>query len=549
MQSYSHGKDDPFVRHEPCPKCGSKDALARYSSGSAHCFSAGCGHHEHSNGNVVTLQPQPRRPLEDMTSSGVVAAIPDRRLSQETCRKYGVMVEYNAAGEIAKHIYPYYSTDSDELKATKVRHVKTKDFHVTGDIATNVGLFGQQTCKGKGKYITITEGEVDALSVSEMFERKWDVVSLRNGASSAAKEIKENLDFLEGYDNVVVCFDGDKAGQQAVDDIKDLFSPSKLKIVKLPLKDANEMLVANKVRDFTGAWWNAKVYQPDGIVQGSDTWDALTNKIKVKSIPYPWQGLNVYTKGFRPYELVTITSGSGMGKSQMVRELEHYLLNATEDNIGILALEEDVARTALGIMSVHADCPLHLEEDLDTDMAFPIWEETLGTGRYYLFDHWGSTSEDNLLARVRYMAKALDCKWIFLDHLSIVVSAQDNADERKAIDAIMTKLRSLVQELGVGLFLVSHLKRTQGKAHEDGGQISLSELRGSQAIAQLSDMVIGLERDQQDDNPEKRNTTTVRVLKNRYSGLTGACCYLKYDNFTGRMSETSKPKEDAVNEL
>ncbi len=484
-----------------------------------------------------------------MTASGVIAAIPDRRLSQETCRKYNVMVEYNAAGEIAKHIYPYYSNDTDEIKATKVRHVKAKDFHVTGDMATNVGLFGQQTCKGKGKYITITEGEVDALSVSEMFERKWDVVSLRNGASSAAKEIKENLDFLEGYDNVVVCFDTDKAGQQAVDDIKDLFSPSKLKIVKLPLKDANEMLVANKVRDFTSAWWNAKVYQPDGIIQGSDTWEALTNKIKVKSVPYPWQGLNVYTKGFRPYELVTITSGSGMGKSQMVRELEHYLLNATEDNIGILALEEDVARTALGIMSVHADCPLHLEEDLDTDMVFPIWEETLGTGRYYLFDHWGSTSEDNLLARVRYMAKALDCKWIILDHLSIVVSAQDNADERKAIDAIMTKLRSLVQELGVGLFLVSHLKRTQGKAHEDGGQISLSELRGSQAIAQLSDMVIGLERDQQDDNPERRNTTTVRVLKNRYSGLTGACCYLKYDNFTGRMSETSKPKEDAVNEL
>jgi twinkle protein len=238
-----------------------------------------------------------------------------------------------------------------------------------------------------------------------------------------------------------------------------------------------------------------------------------------------------------------------MGKSQMVRELEHYLLRATEDNIGILALEEDVARTALGIMSVEADCPLHLEEDLDPEIAFPYWEDTLGTGRYYLFDHWGSTSEDNLLARVRYMAKALDCKWIILDHLSIVVSAQDNGDERKAIDAIMTKLRSLVQELGIGLFLVSHLKRTQGKAHEDGGQISLSELRGSQAIAQLSDMVIGLERDQQDENIEKRNTTTVRILKNRYSGLTGACCYLKYDNFTGRMSETSKPKEDAVNEL
>ena len=420
--------------------------------------------------------------------------------------------------------------------------MQNKNFFATGTLQ-GTGLFGQQTCRGKGKYITITEGELDALSVSEIFENKWDVVSLRSGASAAAKEIKEQLEWLEGYENVVLCFDGDKAGQAAIDEVKDVFSTGKLKICKLPLKDASEMLQSGKVREFVSAWWDAKPYQPDGIVSGNDTWEAITGKMKVKSIAYPWQGLNDMTKGFRPYELVTITSGSGMGKSQMVRELEYYFLNATEDNIGILALEEDVARTALGIMSVAADCPLHLEEDLDEQLAFPYWEETLGTGRYYLFDHWGSTSEDNLLARVRYMAKALDCKWIVLDHLSIVVSAQDNGDERKAIDGIMTKLRALVQETGVGLFLVSHLRRTQGKPHEDGGRISLGELRGSQAIAQLSDMVIGLERNQQHEDPEIRNTTTVRILKNRYAGLTGAACWLKYDNFTGRMSETSKPKE------
>tara|TARA_Y100000389_G_scaffold3647_1_gene3512 strand:- start:6369 stop:7514 length:1146 start_codon:yes stop_codon:yes gene_type:complete len=377
-----------------------------------------------------------------------------------------------------------------------------------------------------------------------MLGGSYDVVSLRSGASAAAKEVKEQLEWLEGYDNIILCLDNDKAGKQAVEAVKDLFSPSKLKIVKLPVKDASDMLQANKIKEFTTAWWEAKVYRPDGIVSGKDTWDALTNKIKVKSVPYPWQGLNSHTKGFRPYELVTITSGSGMGKSQMVRELEYYLLNATEDNIGILALEEDVARSALGIMSIAANAPLHLEEDLDPELAYPFWEETMGSGRYYLFDHWGSTSEDNLLARIRYMAKALDCKWIILDHLSIVVSAQENGDERKAIDAIMTNIRTLVAELGVGLFLVSHLKRTQGRSHEDGGQISLSELRGSQSIAQLSDMVIGLERDQQADNEEQRNTTTVRVLKNRYAGLTGACCWLKYDHQTGRMIEVAKPQGD-----
>jgi twinkle protein len=535
-------KDSQFVKHESCPRCQSSDALARYSDGHAHCFAVGCGYRESSKGEVMTEAAPAvtiKRPLE---VAGVVADIPDRRISAKTCRKFNVTVEYSSDGSISKHHYPYYSTDTDDVKGSKVRLVQNKNFFATGTLQ-GTGLFGQQTCRGKGKYITITEGELDALSVSEIFENKWDVVSLRSGASSAAKEIKEQLEWLEGYENVVLCFDGDKAGQAAIDEVKDVFSPGKLKICKLPLKDASEMLQSGKVREFVSAWWDAKPYQPDGIVSGNDTWEAITGKMKVKSIAYPWQGLNDMTKGFRPYELVTITSGSGMGKSQMIRELEYYFLNATEDNIGILALEEDVARTALGIMSVAADCPLHLEEDLDEQLAFPYWEETLGTGRYYLFDHWGSTSEDNLLARVRYMAKALDCKWIVLDHLSIVVSAQDNGDERKAIDGIMTKLRALVQETGVGLFLVSHLRRTQGKPHEDGGRISLGELRGSQAIAQLSDMVIGLERNQQHEDPEIRNTTTVRILKNRYAGLTGAACWLKYDNFTGRMSETSKPKE------
>ena len=147
-------------------------------------------------------------------------------------------------------------------------------------------------------------------------------------------------------------------------------------------------------------------------------------------------------------------------------------------------------------------------------------------------------SEDSLLNVIRTYAKSFDCKWIVLDHLSIVVSDQDGIlDERKAIDAIMTNLRKIVQETGIGLFLISHLRRPQGKAHEEGGQVSLSELRGSAAIAQLSDIVIGLERNQQDDDPILRNQTTLRVIKNRFSGLTGKACKLQYDSETGRLSE------------
>ncbi len=528
-----------FVRHEPCPKCGSRDNLARYDDGHATCFSGGCGYYEKGNGQVIEQATQ--RKARHLEMIGTVAAIPDRRISQEVAKKYGVTVEFSPDGKVSKHHYPYHDKDSGAVLGTKVRIVDNKNFYATGEF-NNVGLFGQQAFKGGGKYITVTEGEADALAVHEMFDGKWPVVSIRSGSNGASKDIKENLEWLESFENVVICFDADKAGQLAAKSVLDLFTPNKAKNVVLSMKDAGDMLKANKVTTFVREWWNAKSYQPDGIIAGNETWDLIIKQSDVKSIPYPWACLNEYTYGFRPRELVTITSGSGMGKSQMVRELEHYLLGATEDNIGILALEEDIPKTALGIMSIEAEKQLHLNQTISEEEKKSYWDKTLGSGRIYMFDHWGSTNEDNLLGRIRYMAKGLDCKWIILDHLSIVVSDQDNGDERKAIDSIMTNLRKLVQETGVGLFLVSHLRRPSGsKAHEDGGKISLGELRGSAAIAQLSDMVIGLERDQQHADPETRNTTTVRVLKNRFVGLTGAACYLYYDKETGRMIETSCP--------
>lgn len=133
------------------------------------------------------------------------------------------------------------------------------------------------------------------------------------------------------------------------------------------------------------------------------------------------------------------------------------------------------------------------------------------------------------------MNKALGCKWIFLDHVSIVVSGQDG-DERKMIDILMTKLRSLVEETQVGMLLVSHLKRPEGRGFEEGREITLGHLRGSAGLGQLSDMVIGIERNQQDQ--DTKNVSTVRILKNRFSGETGVACSLTYNLSTSRMLET-----------
>ena len=141
---------------------------------------------------------------------------------------------------------------------------------------------------------------------------------------------------------------------------------------------------------------------------------------------------------------------------------------------------------------------------------------------------------DRLIEQIRYLSDVENVDVCILDHLTIVVSGIADLDERRALDVICTKLRQVVEQTGIGLVLVSHLKRPEGRGHEEGAQTSLSQLRGSHAIAQLSDMVIGAERNQQGDVAE-RNELQLRVLKNRFSGQTGPCDKLLYDQDTGRL--------------
>ena len=320
-------------------------------------------------------------------------------------------------------------------------------------------------------------------------------------------------------------------------------------IANLPLKDPNECLKAGRSGDLVSAIWNAKPYRPDGIVSGQDLYEKCVEGLDSlkDSVAYPFQALQSKTNGARHGELYVITSGSGMGKSTLLRELEYFFGVSKGETCGVVALEESTAKTGLELMSIFLNRRLIISVDPDSvskEELKSAFDATIGNGKFFLYDHFGSLDSGNLLSKLRYMIVALGCKRIFLDHISIVVSGMDNSDdggERKAIDKLMTNLRSLVEETGCTMYVVSHLKRPDKKGHEEGAQVSLSQLRGSGAIAQLADMVIGLERNQQGDNP---NVMAIRVLKNRFSGLTGIGGYLYYDPETGRLKDYDCPFED-----
>lgn len=529
-------KKDEFVKHGPCDKCGSSDAVGVYEDGHGYCFSCNAYHKDYDKDTAAT-KPIKSNTTHTSLTNVRFAALTKRNISEETCKFWQYELgEYNGLPvQIAN-----YLTDKGE-RLSKIR-LQNKDFRILGN--GKLPLYGQWLWNrtSGNTQVVVTEGEIDAMSVSQLLENKWPVVSVPNGAAGAVKAFKENLEWLENFKNVVLMFDQDKVGQKAADECAQLLSVGKAKIASLPLKDANEMLVARRGKELVSAMWEAKAWRPDGIISGTDLWDVINREEESESHSYPWQGLNELTRGLRIGEITTLCAGSGIGKSAVCKEVAYHLLSSGE-TVGYVALEESTKRTALGLMGIHLNKPIYLNPQECTEEELKgAFDATVGSGRYFTYDHWGSVSEDNLLSKIRYLVTSVDCKIIFLDHISIVVSGMEGGDERRMIDNTMTKLRSLVEELKFSLVIVSHLKRPDGRGHEEGARTTLAQLRGSAAIAQLSDMVIGLERDQQD--VEKGKMTTVRVLKNRWSGQTGIGCFLEFTEETGRLLETTPPEED-----
>ena len=533
-----------FIKYKlPCPNCGGSDPVSVNEDNSAWCFSC-----ETRFSNYEKACDSPHEKPTDIkvyrnnlmnTSEGEFIPLKDRGITVDTAKKYGVKAVLNYKGEIIKHLYPYYV--NNEIAGYKVRE-QNKMFSWKGT-SQGTGLFGEQLFKAGGKYVTLVEGECDAMAAYELLGSKWPVVSIKSGAAGAVKDVKHSIEFLEKFDSVVINFDNDAAGKSATKKVARLLTPGKAKILPLPeeFKDPNEMLQKGNHHSYVAAWWNSKTYTPSGVVNAKDLKEKYFNREKMEAVPYPWEGLNKKLYGLRAGELVTLTGGTGLGKSSITRELEHWLINTTSDNVGIVALEEHDLRTLDCLMSIEANDRLyidHIREKYSKEFLDDLYTKIYDNGRVWIHAHFGSSNIDEIFSKIRFMIIGCDCKWIIVDHLHMLVSAITEGDERRTIDSIMTRLRSIVEETGVGMILVSHLRRVEGnRGHENGVTVGLNHLRGSQSIAQLSDCVIALERNQQADDPLESQTTHLRVLKSRYTGDVGMATHLLYTHNTGRLSE------------
>lgn len=549
-----------FVSHEPCPGCGSGDALAVYEQEDGTydgtCFS--CNNYykldddfQPTIRNTMQSAYYPQQETVDSIQTYNSMPMAERGLRGDTVEAFSVKVSVNEHTGVADaHYYPVYC--NNQLTGYKKRYLP-KTFTAVGQ-CKNPDFFGQWLFPaGGGRMVVITEGEIDAMAAYQMTQdcsknnRPYRCASLPTGAGADA--VKRNLEWLESFEKVVLCLDNDKQGQEATQIISELLSPGKAHIVRWAdgVKDAGDMLLMNMGRDFMQMLWDAAPHIPSGIISGADTWSQLHDRPRVESLPYPdgWE-LNPMTYGMRYGELDTWTSGSGSGKTQVMRELQYHILSATDQSVGIIALEEPLADTVEGLMSLYLGKRIHLPDVTYTPEEYrSAWDFVAGTNRIHLYDHWGSTDADTLFNKIRYLARGLDCKYIFLDHLSIVVSEfAGDGDERRQIDTIMSKLKNLTQELQIWIGLVVHLRKTSaGASFEEGAVPTTDDLRGSGSIKQLSNGVFAIARNQQADNDHVRNTSSVHSLKCRFTGRTGSAGWLHFHGDSGRMIPVGDPAE------
>lgn len=546
--------------NQPCLRkaCGSSDGRQVYENGS-YCFvctkffplnykedDAEDDPSQYVSKGAPKLSIKPKEQFVKKLSKEEILELPkqaikDRFISKETADFFGVRTSYTEQGVAEAHYYPYGE------KGWQVRALPKKFYWHT---AVEDPLFGRELFNGGGKRIVITEGVIDCLSVAEAhysrYQRFYPVVAVPS--ATTLEGVFKNLSWIRSFQEIVLMLDDDEEGHTATEKILKALNYVKVKVAKLSEKDPNKMLMTHGPESIMTVIYEAESRTPSGIIAPNKLKEAMFAFNKKPSTPYPpeFEGLNEKLEGMRSGEISLIISGTGCGKSTLQREIIYHLLKTTEEKVGLLALEEDPGPIAQKMVGLHLSVNLahNKVEDEILDKGF---DEILETGRLLLLDHQGAINDNTVMDHLEYMA-LVGCKFIFIDHLTILVSeGTEDLKGNEAQDKVMNDLLKLVKRYPVHIGLVSHLRKSpsqNSKSFEQGIMPTLDDIKGSGSVKQISFDIIATSRNLTAEDPLEVCRTEIAVLKGRTKGLTGRVAPLYYNIKTGRLGK-SEPFEAA----
>lgn len=544
------------IGKEACPRCQENghdnhgDNLVKYEDGSSHCFACGytvMSQEEKERRGIETFnfekeykdmskEPLAKEEISRIKSSTITQGGGLRGISDETYSVYYVRHKVDENNIPTAQLYPIFENSS--LAGFKVRELPKK-FSVIGKMGNESDLFGQYRFRNSNsKRILITAGEVDCMSAYEMLNARNDkgyepipVVSAVVGETGSYKQIKNHFEWLDRFEHIVVCYDSDKAGEEAVANVAKVIPKEKLLVMSLPLKDANEMLVNNRDKQFVSAFFNAKPYVPAGITGSSSLHDSMLESASLKKIPLPpfmHRLQKCLSGGIALGHIVNIAGASGQGKSTIVDELVYHWIFNSPYKVGIVPMEASQGIYALNILSRHVGRKISAIESDEEKLAFlnsdavvekekHLFFTETGEDRFYIVDN-RDASVDALKKLVERMIVECECKVIVLDPLSDIL---DNlTTEEQAV--FMGWQKRMLLSHGVTFVNVCHTRKTsQGeKAGSQGGNLSEESIHGSSSVYKSGSVNLILGRNKEAEDEIERNTTYLKLSKNRWAGVT-----------------------------
>jgi twinkle protein len=551
------------VSKATCENCKKKNSVQVYADGGERCFNKGCGYRK-----VGTSAPQ-ERPERVATPRGLVRpgegafqALSARRINADTLRKYGTFMAGHGGANCL--IAPLYS-DTGEMVvqiARKPDGTNTNIYTADHEDARTTQLYGRHVYGDRyDRKVVVTSDALDALTGGQVENFKIPVVSITTGADAAAVSVKANYRWLDRFGEIILFFQDGPQWDKAAQECAALFDAGKVKIARLEsYSSPNAALVDNHGGDIQSAIWSAATWRPIGIINAKEGLaEILEGGIQVPSWPYPWPVMNDYTLGVRPGEVTYHVGGTGIAKTTI---LFHYAVAQLMDDgkpfvefwgktfprmdpckIGWFGFEDGTKSVKLGMLSMHAKRRLHLDP-VSNQEAARLYAELFGRGGLELYDpinaEYGLKA---IIGYLKYMVRALGCLVVYIDPLTFLVAGLGIANRTQSEDQVAAELAQLARSMGIHIHVAYHLKKADGTPFEEGGEVSIQDIKGSGALYQFSSNVFAYERDQQGTRPD---LLRVRSLKLRAVGKTGVIGLLKYDPATGcyQPTEDEWPDKD-----
>lgn len=540
--------------------------------------------------------------VEDVLEYPIVK-IPERGLSVETCKHFGIRCKVNELDEIEAIYLPAHKERGEvgsgdfyisgytkkDLTVPKKAPKGKPNYHFTavGDVSWECLLFGlAQAKKLSGLRVVITEGGCDSAAYWEACARfhmkkgeldkvkDLAIFSISLGTASAVKQIsnKNNEYYLSKFDKRILCFDNDectaeelkknmKKGKEATKAVMVMYPDYKTANTRYELNDPNDMLLAGRGEELFWAMVKPNDYQSEAFIEISEYKDQIVLMPRIEH-EWPWEGMNRITIGRRRKEVHFFTAGVKQGKSEIVNKIVNHIMY--EDSVGpptIFKFEEPAAMSIRKLLGYKTGYKFHdpskviydgsvdcFGDPLPSDLTGYFTEDML-VAAYDAFDHdsvvvynnEGDPCWETMKGDIRHSRFVNNSRDFFIDPLTAFSENIEPSLANTLLGEICRDMYSMALDMDINFYVFCHLNAPKfGPSHEEGGKIHTYQITGSKAMMRTGHGIWGLERNRSDDLPGIiRNMSDLRLVDERVLGLSGRF-KLYYDKLTGSFEEPSK---------